>query len=164
MSLWDNFYGAVNALRKNWSFSISLATAWTGYRKETPMPKYFKPEEVEGLNEQFVAKLDAATARTIDISLEKQRIPFVITSGLRTPEANQSLGGAVSDSAHLTGHAVDLAVATSHDVWIIVAALRDAGINRIGVYVNKEWQPTHIHCDDDPDKVPQVLFIKGEQN
>lgn len=129
-----------------------------------PEYKYFTPEEVAGLDPDLVAKLDLATAKTEDISLEKRRIPFVITSGLRSSEKNQSVIGAVPDSAHLTGHAVDLRVENSHEVWVMVAALKEVGINRIGIYVDKSWQPIHLHCDNDPDKVPQVTFIKAEQN
>lgn len=129
-----------------------------------PEYRFFKPEEVVGLDADFVAKLDLATAKTEQISREKRRIPFVITSGLRTPEKNQSVIGAVPDSAHLTGHAVDLKVENSHEVWVMVAALRDAGIFRIGIYVDKDWQPIHLHCDDDPEKVDQVIFVKQEQN
>lgn len=125
---------------------------------------YFKPEEVEGLNEEFIAKLDMATAKTAEISLEKRRVPFVISSGFRTPEKNQSVIGAVADSSHLTGLAVDLLVNNSHDVWVMVAALREAGIHRVGVYLDQFFNPVHIHCDVDPDKVAQVLFIKQEKN
>lgn len=125
---------------------------------------HFTDAEVEGLDPEFVAKLDLATAKTAEISLEKRRIPFVITSGFRTAETNQSLGGAVSNSAHLKGLAVDLHVETSHDIWVMVAALNTVGINRVGVYVDANCQPVHLHCDVDPDKVPQVLFIKIEQN
>lgn len=125
---------------------------------------HFTDAEVEGLDPEFVAKLDLATAKTAEISLEKRRIPFIIRSGFRTAEANQSLSGSISDSAHLKGLAVDLHVETSHDVWVMVAALATVGINRVGIYVNKDWQPIHLHCDVDPDKVSQVLFIKMEQN
>lgn len=127
-----------------------------------PEYAHFKPEEVVGLDPEFVTKLDWATSATAKLSATGQRIPFVITSGLRTLEKNQSVIGAVADSAHLTGKAVDLRVDNSHEVWVIVAALTEAGINRIGIYVDKEWRPIHIHCDVDPDKVQQVIFIKQE--
>lgn len=116
--------------------------------------KYFTAEEVEGLDDEFVAKLDQAR--------HAAQTPFVITSGFRTPEKNQSVVGAVPDSSHLKGLAVDLLIENSHQVWQIVAGLLTVGINRIGIYVNKENVPTHIHCDTDPDKVPEVIFIKQE--
>lgn len=119
-----------------------------------PEYKYFKPEEVEGLNEEFVAKLDQAR--------HLAGIPFVIASGLRTPEKNQSVVGAVPNSAHLKGLAVDLAASNSHDVSLIVHAAKTVGITRIGIYVNRDFEPVHIHLDVDPDKVTEVIFVKQE--
>lgn len=129
-----------------------------------PEYKYFTLEEVVNLDPDLVAKLDLATAKTADLSIEKRRIPFIITSGFRTPDKNQSVIGAVPDSSHLTGKAVDLLITNSHEVWVIIAALTAVGINRVGIYVNKEWQPVHLHCDIDSDKVEQCVFIKPEQN
>ncbi len=127
-----------------------------------PVYRHFKPEEVVGLDPEFCSKLDLATEKTIALSEEHRRVPFVITSGFRSPEKNLSVIGAVPDSAHLKGLAVDLRIESSHEVWVMVAALTSVGINRIGVYVNKDWQPIHLHCDVDPEKVSQVLFVKSE--
>ncbi len=119
---------------------------------------YFTDEEVVGLNGEFVAKLDMAR--------KVAGIPFVITSGFRSPETNQSLIGAVPDSAHLEGLAVDLKVENSHEVWQIVSGLKEAGITRIGIYVNKDWLPIHLHCDvsTEGNHIPEVIFIKQEVN
>lgn len=119
-----------------------------------PKYKYFSSEEVEGLNAEFVAKLDMAR--------QAAGIPFVITSGLRTPEKNQSVIGAVPDSAHLKGLAVDMRVQNSHEVSLIIDAAKLVGITRRGIYVNKEFQPIHVHLDVDPEKVQDVVFIKQE--
>lgn len=126
------------------------------------MLKYFKPEEVEGLDESFAKKLDEARARTIEIDTAKRGVSFVITSGLRTLETNQSVIGAVPDSAHLQGLAVDLRVSNSHEVYLIVAASIAVGINRIGVYTDANNVPIHIHLDAATDRVSEVLFIKRE--
>lgn len=119
-----------------------------------PTYKWFKPEEVEGLNEEFVAKLDQAR--------QLADIPFRITSGLRTPEKNQSVVGSVPDSAHLKGLAVDLRVENSHEVSLIVDAAKAVGITRRGIYVDKAFQPVHVHLDIDTEKVADVVFIKQE--
>ncbi len=125
---------------------------------------YFKPEEVEGLNEEYVAKLDLARAKTIDLDPDKRGVPFIISSGFRSPTTNQSIIGAVPDSAHLKGLATDLVVSNSHEVFLVVAALIAVGINRIGIYVNSDGQPTHVHndVDNEGNHVPEVIWIKGE--
>ena len=117
---------------------------------------YFTPQEVEGLQDGFIQKLEKAR--------EIADIPFVITSGFRTPEKNQSVIGAVPDSAHCKGLAVDLKVDSSRQAALIVDACKAAGIDRRGIYVNSDWNPIHIHVDVDPDKISNVLFIKKEQN
>jgi len=115
---------------------------------------YFTDAEVEGLNEEFVAKLDRA--RHI------AGIPFTITSGFRTPEKNQSIVGSVQDSAHLKGLAVDLRVQSSHEVSLICDAAKAVGITRRIVYVDTDFQPVHVHIDVDPDKVSEVISIRPE--
>lgn len=121
-----------------------------------PEYRYFKPEEVENLNEEFVAKLDQA--RHI------AGIPFIITSGFRTPEKNESIVGSVPDSAHLKGLAVDLRVSNSHEVSLIVDAAKAVGITRRGIYFDRFFNPVHVHLDVDPEKVDQVIYVKQEGN
>ncbi len=120
----------------------------------SPHWKYFTPEEVEGLNNDFVELLDRAR--------EIAGIPFIITSGLRTPEKNQSLVGAVADSSHLKGLAVDLKVEDSHEVALILDAAKAVGITRRGIYVRADFEPTHLHIDVDPEKISEVIYIRPE--
>src|ERR1051326_5720735 len=117
-----------------------------------PEFKYFTPEEVVGLDQEFVAKLDQA--RNI------AGFPFIIASGFRTPEKNQSIIGAVPDSSHLKGLAVDLGVENDHEVYLIIWSGTQVGITRFGIYINSDGVPTHVHLDVDPDKVPAVVWIK----
>lgn len=150
MPFWKWLLG--KGVKFTWRFS------WTGYTKENMPPqwKWFTADEVKDLNAEFVAKLDMAR--------QAAGIAFTITSGFRTPEANQSLIGAVPESAHCKGLAVDLGVASSHEVSRIVQGCLASGIHRIGIYVNHDWQPIHVHVDVDPDKPPEVIFIKQEAN
>lgn len=112
------------------------------------------PQEVEGLDENFVAKLDQA--RHI------AGIPFIIASGFRTPEKNQSIIGAVADSSHLKGLAVDLVVENDHEIALICDAAKMVGITRRGFYSDINNKPTHIHLDLDPNKVDEVIWLKRE--
>lgn len=137
--------------------TISRAFEWTGFVKEKTMPhewKYFTAEEVEGLDEEFVAKLDQI----------RHLVGFaiIITSGFRTPEKNQSLVGSVPNSAHLKGLAVDILVENTHQVSLICDAAKTVGITRRGIYVDKDFKPTHLHLDIDADKPSDVIFIKQE--
>ena len=127
-----------------------------------PLYTYFKAEEVVGLDPEYVSKLDLARQKTIDLDPAAKGVPTIITSGLRSAEKNESVIGAVPDSAHLKGLAIDQAVHNSHEVYLVVASLMAVGITRIGIYVDGNGTPTHIHNDVDPEKVPEVIWIKRE--
>lgn len=78
--------------------------------------------------------------------------PFVITSGYRTPAYNATLKDSVSDSAHCTGEAIDLACTDStRRMKMIESALKN-GIKRIGV------SSTFIHLDIAKDKPQGVMW------
>jgi len=160
MNLWDAF---MFVLKGTGGITISKRFIWNGCKEKNVPPEYiyFKPEEVVGLDPEYVAKLDMATAKTAELSEEHRRVPFIITSGLRTPEKNQSVGG-IPTSSHLKGLATDLLVGNSHDVWVMVAALTAVGITRIVIYVDKDFHPVHLHNDVDPEKISQVIAIKQE--
>lgn len=103
---------------------------------------YFKPQEVIGLDLELCAMLDRARGLAA--------IPFVITSGLRTEAQNAGLPEAVHDSAHLTGHAVDLSCSDSSARYAMLKGLFLAGFTRIGIYA------THLHADNSP-TLPQKV-------
>lgn len=106
--------------------------------------KYFKESEVVGLKPEFVAMLDKARGIA--------GVPFIITSGLRSPEKNKEVGGK-ANSAHLTGEAVDIACTDSAKRFKIVTALLNVGFKRIEV-TNK-----HIHVDVSKTLPQNVFFL-----
>lgn len=113
--------------------------------------KYFKDDEVAGLENELVAKLD--TARHV------AGVPFIITSGRRTVDENEKATG-VDRSAHIKGLAVDLRLEdgpASLNRFLIVNALLQAGFKRIGVY------NAHVHCDID-DSLPTPRMWIGESH
>lgn len=110
------------------------------------MYKHFNEKqdpEMIGVSEELM--------RMLDVAREKAKVPFRITSGLRTPEHNADVGG-VSDSAHLRGLAVDLATHSYHTTFRIVYGLFIADFKRI------EITKDHIHADIDETKSQEVLF------
>lgn len=92
----------------------------------------------EFLDRLFVARKDA-------------NVPFIFTSGVRTPEHNKSEGGS-KDSSHLRGFAADISATSSRHKFIILTALLKAGFTRIGVY---SWG---LHVDSDPSKDVNVIW------
>lgn len=107
--------------------------------------QYFKDEEVKGLLDDVVYKLERARA-LFDA-------PIIITSGYRDPVRNDEVGG-VKDSAHTQGKAVDI---QCNDLGLqrkLIWALTIAGFRRIGAY------DKHIHCDVSDDK-PTPCFWTG---
>lgn len=125
------------------SISITQPFSWTGY-KMPPKYTYFSEEESKGLNPDLMAMLDIARG--------KAGVPFFITCGLRTAEQNSALKNSVSNSSHLTGHAVDLACADSPTRFAMLSGLLQAGFNRIGIY------SAHIHVDNDSTKPSNVCW------
>jgi zinc D-Ala-D-Ala carboxypeptidase len=121
---------------------------WTGYLKMGKW-QYFQDSEVEGLQDEFIAKLEQARGLA--------GIPFVLTSTLRTLSENESIAGAVSDSSHLQGLAADIRAAESRQRFKIVKALLEAGITRLGIY------NLHVHADIDATKDPNVIWV-GESH
>lgn len=120
---------------------------------------YFSDAEVEGLDPEFVAFLDRAR--------HKASIPFVLTSTFRDPVKNAEVGG-VSDSAHTKGLAADIRCGSSNTLYKILDGLYSAGVKRIGIYyriddANGEFQYTHVHCDIDPTKPQEVVFLKEKE-
>ena len=99
------------------------------------------PNSGKNMDSGFLAKLEQAR--------EIAGIPFKITSGYRTKEHNEEVGG-VPNSSHLIGVAADIAVSGGADRYIILSALIKAGFKRIGV------AKTFIHCDTDDSKPNSV--------
>jgi hypothetical protein len=108
------------------------------------MARWFTAVEITGLDPRLVEKLDFARTAA--------GVPFKITSGRRTREANAAAGG-VGASAHIRGLGVDLAAPSSGFRYAIVTGLIAAGFTRIGVY------DRHVHADIDPSLPPRVMWV-----
>jgi len=107
------------------------------------MFKYFKPEEIKGLDLGLVKMLDQAR--------EIAGIPFIITSGLRSAEHSLELGGYLND-AHTKGLAVDLRCRDSRQRFLILKGLFAVGFVRIGDEID------HVHADIDISKDVNVCW------
>ena len=110
------------------------------------MWKFFKESEVVGLQIRLVQMLDRAR--------EYAGVPFVITSGFRSPDHNAAVGG-VPESSHTKGLAVDLRCETSENRYRVLTGLIAIGFKRIGIYEK------HIHCDIDALKPQNVIWWKS---
>lgn len=118
---------------------------------------YFSESEIAGLDTELVAMLDKARHRS--------GMPYKITDGLRSGLGNQDRN-AVNNSAHLTGHAVDLDCNDSRTLWKILDGLLSVGFKRIGIYYkteNGKSSPTHIHVDIDSTKPQEVVWLTEEK-
>lgn len=113
--------------------------------------KYFKMSEFAcshcgevHMDENFVKKLDEAR--------EIAGTPFKINSGYRCAEHNKAVGGK-PNSAHLRGLAVDIQCVDSRARWLILGALFQVGITRVGIADN------FIHCDADTSLPSEVVWL-----
>lgn len=101
---------------------------------------YFKPSEftcdgkvvLENMDAKFLAKL--VTLR------ERCGFPFTLNSSYRTPAKNKRVGGA-TDSMHLQGRAVDIAVSGAISRWELIRHATSMGLS-VGIMENA------IHIDD----------------
>ncbi len=122
---------------------------------------------IKGLDDGLMMMLDSARDAS---GHALARVRYVITSGLRKPGENSILQGAVPDSAHLLGLAVDLAVEDDMAFAAIVIGLVEAGFTRFGLYYTQDvhdpnhFLPRHIHVDIDPSKPSPCIWTKREQN
>lgn len=99
--------------------------------------KYFSQKEVDKY------KLTPELFAILDEMRENANTPFIITSGLRTVEENQKIGG-VSNSAHLKGLAVDLLCNNNIQRDKM---LRGVYLSKIPVFL--EIAKAHLHIDID---------------
>lgn len=97
------------------------------------------------------ADMDAYLLTCLDGARELAGVPFNMTSGYRCEKHNAKVGG-TADSSHLKGEAVDIAVNSSRDRFVIMKGLIFAGFNRIGV--GRDF----IHADVDTSKTPKVMW------
>lgn len=122
---------------------------------ESPL-QHFAPSEFDSpdapgtgapeMNDELVRGLDEARAHA--------GIPFRVTSGYRTPEHNEEVGG-VPNSAHVRGYAADISLEglSPAEVLVVVTSLYRAGFRRIGWSVD-----SFVHVDNDPDKPSPAIW------
>ena len=119
------------------------------------MYKWFKPHETAckcgcGLN--IMAK---STMTKLDRARDIAGFPVLIASACRCAVHNASVGGSHT-SSHLADpecHAVDIVAITTQTRRELIAALLNAGFNRIGI------GKTFLHADDDPKKDTGAINI-----
>ena len=105
----------------------------------------------EMMDPDFLAILDEAR--------DCAGIPFVISrgGGFRTVAYNRQLikdgYPASRKSSHLLGLAADIYVTDSQARFVILDALQECGITRLGI------SPTFIHCDIDPNKPQHRIWV-----
>lgn len=104
--------------------------------------KWFKLSEPTGRGHTF-EKLHPQLRKMLDNAREIAKTPFVITSGFRTIQENQAVGG-VPNSAHTKGLAADIACTNNHKRSDIIR-----GILNSGTPVFLEIGKKHIHVDID---------------
>ena len=124
---------------------ITLVDITEKQKEEAKKPtqwKYFAAHEVYKLETKLVNLLDVARGIA--------GIPFVITSGYRSPAYNKKIGGS-ANSAHMDSTAVDLRCRNSSERFKIVNAAIKAGFTRIGVadnFIHLDISKRDVHPDN----------------
>ncbi len=114
--------------------------------------EFDSPDEIgSGLPKSQGGQMDLAFLHKLDEARAIADIPFRITSGYRTPQHNQEVGGRIG-SSHLKGCAVDIAINNSAQRSTIVQGLIKAGFTRLGI------GKTFVHVDADEQK-PSAIWL-----
>ena len=119
--------------------------------------KYFKLEEFQSPDEPGSGcMMDENFLELLDEARDYAGIPFVITSGFRSVSYNRELieqgFSASKNSSHLLGLAADIRIRNSTERWIILDALLEVGVTRIGIGQG------FIHADVDTLKESHVVW------
>ena len=104
-----------------------------------------QPGSGSNMDHKFLEKLDYARGNA--------GVPFKINSGYRTEYWNDKVIKARIGSSHKLGLAVDIACKGSRPRALIITALLEVGITRIGI------GKTFIHCDVDNKKDQNVFWL-----
>lgn len=97
-------------------------------------------------------KVSDTLIEKLDKARKEADTPFVITSGCRCATHNKAVKG-TPDSAHLTGKAVDIAVAPGVKIHKVLKSVCN-NFDRVGINFDKNF----IHVDVDTTKPSPTVF------
>lgn len=119
-----------------------------------PGIRHFKSKEFDSPDERGSGKnMKSLPVYICDFAREEYGHPLHINSAYRTPEYNATVKGAVSDSAHTGGFAVDISTPDSVARYCVLHEAMLWGVKRFGIGKN------FIHFDTDPEKPAKVVWL-----
>lgn len=137
------------------AFIIAFVAVWYDYNRKKKMDGFrhftFSEFDQPGLPGSGRTHMSVAFIQKLDDARERAGVPFIITSGYRSPAYNATLANAVADSAHTKGLAADIA-AVGPMRLTVARALYKAGIRRFG------FGSTFVHADVDASKPQNVVW------
>ena len=130
---------------RRWDQRFEAASGKEG-NTEMKKYKYFKISEFDSPDREGSGDMmEEDFLERLDLVRDLYGAPIQVTSGYRTIEHNERVGG-VKNSSHLLGWAADLHVGNSRNRYMLLNACLEAGFLRIGIGAN------FIHVDCDPEK------------